>query len=307
MGFQDNSGDLILDVVLTDEGRRRLARGDNSFRVAKFALADDEINYELYNKNHASGSAYFDLEIMQTPVLEALTSDLSTPSNFLVTYGRQDLLFLPVLKLNQNQGDTKYHSKGTFVVAVDEATEELIYAAGAGVVKGENGGGSFVRIDQGLDTEDISYNTSLREFDNEMVESMYDVHVDSRFARIVSSNFEELAPVSDINSEKMATYKLDVSLNPEFVQENKNTKEAFGTTQVIKGPRGTILSFSLSAAPELRTGTSYFTELGTTEAASAYKAGASGNVQYIDSSIRIVGDNTRFNLDIPVRFVKKVA
>ena len=52
MAFLDNSGDIILDVVLTDEGRRRLARGDGSFRVVKFALGDDEINYSLYDKNN---------------------------------------------------------------------------------------------------------------------------------------------------------------------------------------------------------------------------------------------------------------
>ena len=67
MGFLDNSGDIILDAVLTDTGRMRLAKGDGSFKIAKFALGDDEINYELYNANHASGSAYYDLEILQTP------------------------------------------------------------------------------------------------------------------------------------------------------------------------------------------------------------------------------------------------
>ena len=49
MGFQDNSGDIILDVCLTDEGRRRLAKGDGSFSIVKFGLADDEINYSLFN------------------------------------------------------------------------------------------------------------------------------------------------------------------------------------------------------------------------------------------------------------------
>ena len=41
MGFLDNSGDIILDVVLTDLGRQLLAKGDGSFNVAKFALGDD--------------------------------------------------------------------------------------------------------------------------------------------------------------------------------------------------------------------------------------------------------------------------
>ena len=50
MAFLDNSGDIILDAVLTDLGRKRMSQGN--FRVAKFALGDDEINYKLYNPNH---------------------------------------------------------------------------------------------------------------------------------------------------------------------------------------------------------------------------------------------------------------
>ena len=69
MAFLDNSGDIILDAVLTDTGRMRLAKGDGSFKIVKFALGDDEINYELYDKNNASGSAYYDLEILQTRII----------------------------------------------------------------------------------------------------------------------------------------------------------------------------------------------------------------------------------------------
>ena len=71
MAFLDNSGDIILDAVLTEIGRKRMANGN--FTIVKFGLGDDEINYGKYNKNHASGSAYYDLEILQTPVFEANT------------------------------------------------------------------------------------------------------------------------------------------------------------------------------------------------------------------------------------------
>ena len=36
MAFLDNSGDIILDAVLTDTGRLRLAQGDGSFKISKF-------------------------------------------------------------------------------------------------------------------------------------------------------------------------------------------------------------------------------------------------------------------------------
>ena len=63
MAFLDNSGDIILDAVLTDLGRQRMAGGN--FKITKFALGDDEIDYTLYNKDHPSGSAYYDIEILQ--------------------------------------------------------------------------------------------------------------------------------------------------------------------------------------------------------------------------------------------------
>ena len=42
MAFLDNSGDIILDAVLTDHGRKILSRGDGSFQITKFALGDEE-------------------------------------------------------------------------------------------------------------------------------------------------------------------------------------------------------------------------------------------------------------------------
>ena len=99
MAFLDNSGDIILDAVLTDTGRYRLAKGDGSFKIVKFALGDDEINYGLYDKNNPSGSAYYDLEILQTPVLEAFTNNASSMQSRLISIPRTNLLYLPVMEV----------------------------------------------------------------------------------------------------------------------------------------------------------------------------------------------------------------
>ena len=104
MAFLDNSGDIILDAVLTDTGRMRLAKGDGSFSITKFAFGDDEINYKLYDKNHASGSAYYDIAILQTPVLEAFTNNTSLLKSKLLSISRTNLLYLPVIKRNTTAG-----------------------------------------------------------------------------------------------------------------------------------------------------------------------------------------------------------
>ena len=99
MAFLDNSGDIILDAVLTDTGRMRLARGDGSFRIVSFALGDDEIDYSNYSAVTSSG--YEDLTIMQTPVLEAFTNNASSMKSKLITIPNPSLLYLPVVKLNE--------------------------------------------------------------------------------------------------------------------------------------------------------------------------------------------------------------
>ena len=45
MAFLDNSGDIILDAVLTDTGRFRMARGD--FRISKFALVMMKLSWVI--------------------------------------------------------------------------------------------------------------------------------------------------------------------------------------------------------------------------------------------------------------------
>ncbi len=107
MAFLDNSGDIILDAVLTDAGRFRLAKGDGSFKIVKYAFADDEINYDKYNKDHPSGSAYYDLDILKTPVFEAFTNNLSSMKHKLLSIPRTNLLYLPTIVLNQDTTNGK--------------------------------------------------------------------------------------------------------------------------------------------------------------------------------------------------------
>ena len=72
MAFLDNSGDIILDAVLTDAGRKRLAEGNGSFRITKYAFGDDEIDYTTITK---FGRTVGKEKITKnTPIFEAQTS-----------------------------------------------------------------------------------------------------------------------------------------------------------------------------------------------------------------------------------------
>ena len=99
MAFLDNSGDIILDAVLTETGRVRLSQGQ--FQIRKFAFGDDEIDYALYDKNHKSGSAYSDLQILQTPIFEAATMSNANINYGLLSLTRNDILYMPTIVPNE--------------------------------------------------------------------------------------------------------------------------------------------------------------------------------------------------------------
>ena len=133
MAFLDNSGDIILDAVLTDLGRKRLAEGN--FRITQFALGDDEIDYGLYDKDHPSGSAYYDLEILQTPVFEAFTQTNANINYGLISLASTNILYMPSLKLNDKTsvGNNRILSGGVAYVAANDSdwTQLETYLTGA--------------------------------------------------------------------------------------------------------------------------------------------------------------------------------
>tara|TARA_Y100000592_G_scaffold15031_1_gene21877 strand:+ start:290 stop:1609 length:1320 start_codon:yes stop_codon:yes gene_type:complete len=160
MAFLDNSGDIILDAVLTDAGRKRMAEG--KFNIAKYAFGDEEINYELFNNNHPSGSAFYDLQIMQTPILEAFTNNTSTMSSKLMTLNDNNFLYLPTLKLNEAWGeaasgnsDTSYGGGHSYsMMARGDHRSKAGTAVGDGVYVAAASTGSFV-VTVDSDTEDL--------------------------------------------------------------------------------------------------------------------------------------------------------
>ena len=93
-----NNSTVTVDAILTTKGRELLAKGDGSFRITQFALADDEIDYTLYNPNHPSGSAYYGEALENLPLLEAFPQETQIMKYKLTTLPRGTSK-LPVLDL----------------------------------------------------------------------------------------------------------------------------------------------------------------------------------------------------------------
>jgi len=315
MAFLDNSGDIILDAVLTDTGRHRLARGDGSFRIAKFALGDDEINYGLYDKTNLSGTAYYDLSILQTPVLEAFTNNTSLMKSKLISIPRTNLLYLPVIVQNTKHADRKPYSGiggESYLVLVDGATESDFDPIGqSGILKGANPGDSNngIRADQGLNTTEIPVTFPL---DADLVETQYIVEIDNRLGQLTTTANGATANVSFIDDDQIASYYFSLNTDPDYVQTTPGATadpaqgNTAGANNEIAGPRGTIIEFGIKASIDLNSSTFLFTQLGDTISQADLGAGAAGaTYRYIDSTVRISGATTGYRIDIPIRFLKK--
>ena len=99
MGYLNNQV-VTIDAILTKKGRELLAKGDGSFQITQFALADDEIDYTMYNPTHPSGSIFYGEAIENMPLLEAFPDETQIMKYKLATLPRGTAK-MPILDLGQ--------------------------------------------------------------------------------------------------------------------------------------------------------------------------------------------------------------
>jgi hypothetical protein len=309
--FLKNGGDILLDAVLTDYGRQLLARGDGSFNIVKFALGDDEIDYSLYG-SVSKASTEIDKEILNTPVLEAFTNNAASMKSKLITVKKDNLLFLPILKVNNvlnksgSFGTTSTVYSG-YVVPVESSestnssfaalTGSAVNASIDGVISGQFG----ISVDQGLDSNNLSNTYSLKN-DPMLYETEYNISIDSRFGVITSntSDMESQSPIA-IDDDMMATYRFTDG-NTSFVKQIAADTEK---NKVILGHQGTRLNFNIKPASNLMFSNYLFEEYGQVLKLNNYQS--SVNFRTIRTSVEITGVTTGYTIEIPVMFAKKVS
>lgn len=340
MAFLDNSGDIILDAVLTDLGRKRLAAGN--FNIAKFALGDEEVNYALWNTSDTRGSAFYDLEIMQTPLLEAFTSDQSLMKSRLLTLVDDTLLYMPTLKLNTTDARHKpYPGFEGYYLMADTKTYEvgnlsgrsLTDAGTTGVLHGTPGvfgPTTHICVDQGIDSGDSSM-TIADHLPGELLERAYIIKVDHRLMRL-----EGLLPgqggentvtfnESFIDDDGIATYYVVSSQDQSPImgprdsigrrqrdQINQTREQSQLATiddhEMFDGPLGTVLRFLPRASDLVARGESLFNEFGNVSSTSLSLRGGTidAGYKFIDTAISVAGATTGYSIDIPIRIIKGI-
>tara|TARA_R110000824_G_scaffold83385_3_gene208853 strand:- start:7467 stop:8432 length:966 start_codon:yes stop_codon:yes gene_type:complete len=315
--FLDNSGDIILDAVLTDVGRKMLARADGSFRIVSFCFGDDEINYSLYDSSKSSANR--DLNILKTPILEAIPDSSAAIKQRLITLkGLNNQLYLPVARINATAMvgmpyATSTNNGGTsnqFVVLSNQTAVEK-YTVNRdtsdpnqktvpdGFINGtawREAMGTLVAVDQGQDTTAISWNASLPA---DLNEDLYLLEIDDRLGKVVSPAGTELVP-SFIDTNNIATYVLSAT---DFYTSSPNISQG---DSVISGPRGQRLKFSLFASADIANSDYLYDQIGTDIASYFPTQVSSGNrtAKTIDAIIRVRGDKTGISVNIPFRFVR---
>jgi hypothetical protein len=329
MAFLDNSGDIILDAVLTDTGRRKMANG--TFRISKFALGDDEIDYSLYNKNHPSGSAYYDLEILQTPIFEATTQTHAGINYGLLATTATDLLYLPTFHVNalsimQDKGAITGSSSGMYYVRdssndiTGETINSILDTANLQSMAGTTAASKFVLVESGLNTGwdavpvGSEANRATYLIANDLIDSGVYVFYDNRFFSGImgfgtGAKFAAQGDTDSMNLSKLAegsTSTITTGLdnysavtvaaipNKVYRSASPNTEQDYS---VIGGPRATAMAIS----PIIKSGLdAEYARYGTLNHTLGGKT-----TRYIDTTIYLQGVLTPGTLQIPIRIIRR--
>jgi hypothetical protein len=131
MGYLDNTS-VTVDAILTNKGRELLAKGDGSFNITQFALADDEIDYDLWNPNHSLGSDFYGIVIENMPLTEALPDETQAMKSRLLTLDNNTTTRIPTVQVDKesitlNTGQAAVVQASTF--GMNNANSTFGYSA----------------------------------------------------------------------------------------------------------------------------------------------------------------------------------
>ena len=208
MGFLDHStNNVLIDAVLTDEGRRLLAANDGSFRISMFSLGDDEVDYGLISK---FGRAVGKEKISKnTPVFEAQTRKDLAIKHRLLTLPDQTVTILPTLRLTSS--------------GFTEASNTLVFNA--------NNQSRGLTVEQQIEGES--------RIPDGLSDSTFSIQLPDRFLRLANQNqgFVSLTPNS-----RIATYKVtatDIDANTGVARLSLNIQVRNGLDDTIYSIFGT--------------------------------------------------------------------
>jgi hypothetical protein len=231
MGYLDHStNNIILDAVLTDYGRQRLATANSAFNITHYSLGDDEVDYRLVKKfGRTVGKEKIE---KNTPIFEALTNPNIALKHKLI--GRENdgtslsSVYLPVLK-------------------AAPATIALVKTTNPSV---------SIKID-------LYFNNATGAVPAEFIQTVYKIKVSDRFFLVDSASGGQLTQpdiarnlVNAGDPNRTATYTFTTTTNSQTsISFNVKAKNIDNTTLSVYGKR-------IDSASSTRQISSYITVVG---------------------------------------------
>lgn len=328
MAFQDSTGGIVLDAVLTDLGRKKMAQGN--FDITKFALGDDEIDYALYVPAMA-GSPEDDTKVMDTPIMEAFAGQNANINYGLQNFIRDDIIYYPQLKINSTIKESAApHSDGFYYFAVNkETTRKLVETLGDAkyVLQNNKLDQTKLVIESGIDTTEIEPDEINKErfiinmgmydkyfmayCENRFFDRLLVSREDSTFENDIADNlYMNLEPLQEsvevslpTISEFYSVYRV-VGVNNDVIKREASMPT--NTHSVIAGPRATIFALNLKIKNELTSDAAgetdfKYTKFGTTATAIL---GGSNLYDFIDTTIYLQGLSSGARISVPIRVIR---
>lgn len=341
MSFLKNDGDIIIDAVLTDMGRMNLAAGLPL--ATQWSVGDAEIDYSLYNSSNLSGSAYYDVDIMNTPVFEPSTYSQTAMGSQLFSYPDSTLQYLPVLKLNQSTkvsnnlttidaGAIASNTNAINLLTTDnmiqfitptiltsntsfiDARQNVFISTSPGQANTLSSYTTrFIRVDQGFDSQNATIPLG------NLQETSFSIYVNRLFLKVLDNQYNEsVKPIISANpfTKAQASSIYNISLEtPNFSAPVEVKPAVSNVTQLatslatsLPDQVGRQLQFSLQISDFLAANLSYyFSTYGSLYSGTSIGSiSTAGNTIYqISTMVRVVGNNYGFAVDIPIKLFYK--
>jgi hypothetical protein len=325
MAFLDNSGTIVLDAILTDIGRKRMAQGN--FRPSKFALGDDEMDYTLVDVDE---SDYSKLETLST--IEALDAENATINHGLLNFTSDDILYLPQIKINSLlKGAVKIKSSIPdfyFVSVNDETTKKLKgHLTKKQFLENNSYDRNKLFFESGIENNKLPRDPKAREryiLNYNLLDRYFIINCDHRFVeRLLIVNPEGTHFENDEANNLYYNFqalKEVVPVSMEKILEHYSSYFAIGVDNLIysytagkdnlhsaiNGPRGTVSALNLKLLDELTTDTSGTRDFRYSKFGKVNQTlfGGSKKFDYIDTSIYIQGTSSSATLQVPIRILR---
>tara|TARA_R100000664_G_scaffold34072_1_gene53787 strand:+ start:21364 stop:22356 length:993 start_codon:yes stop_codon:yes gene_type:complete len=326
MAFLDNSGTIIIDAVLTDVGRKQMAQG--KFKISKFSLGDDELDYSLVD---VDDDDYDKIEAL--PIMEAFANDGAVINYGLKDYNSDDILYIPEIKVNELLNvSVKKHSAQPdyyYLTVNEETSRKLKSLLGSTEYYLQNNSYSQNKIifESGIHSDKIPRSQKSREryiLNYNLLDRYFIINCDRRFVEKVMTintqgsyfendaantlffNFGALTEIAPSSLSKVSEYH-----NSYITQAIDNLIYSYSVAldrshSAINGPRGTVSACNFKLINELTVNSNQTTDFRYVKFGMTDQTlfGGSDKFDYIDTVVYIEGISSAARLEVPIRILR---